>query len=51
MIDGGLLGTAPDGQPVSILGALAVIYFYVQRGTVGGNRFGPDPVEVDSKIG
>lgn len=27
-----------------LIGFLILIYFYTQRGTVGDNRFGPDPV-------
>ncbi|SIS91740.1 Uncharacterized membrane protein YhaH, DUF805 family [Roseivivax lentus] len=85
MIDGLLFGTATDGQPVSILGALfslavflpalavgvrrlhdigksgwwyllclipvigalVLIYFFVQRGMDGVNDFGPDPLAAD----
>lgn len=28
---------------VPVLGTLVLIYFFVQRGTVGPNRYGPDP--------
>lgn len=81
VIDSALFGTAPDGAPVSILGAvfslavllpniavgvrrlhdrdmsgwwlllvlipvlgaLILLFFFVQRGTEGPNRFGADP--------
>jgi uncharacterized membrane protein YhaH (DUF805 family) len=81
-LDGLFFGTAPDGQPVSllgavfslavllpniavgvrrlhdrdmsgwwyllilipILGALVLLWFFVQKGTDGPNRFGPDPL-------
>jgi uncharacterized membrane protein YhaH (DUF805 family) len=33
-----LLGLLP------LIGGLILLYWYVQRGTVGGNRFGPDPL-------
>lgn len=84
ILDTALFGTAPDGAPVSILGAifslavllpsiavgvrrlhdrdmsgwclliglipilgaLVLIYFFVQRGTAGPNRFGADPTPV-----
>jgi uncharacterized membrane protein YhaH (DUF805 family) len=29
---------------VPVIGALILIYFFIQRGTVGQNRFGPDPL-------
>jgi uncharacterized membrane protein YhaH (DUF805 family) len=29
---------------VPVLWALILIYFFIQRGTVGQNRFGPDPL-------
>ncbi|WP_409432573.1 DUF805 domain-containing protein [Litorimonas sp. RW-G-Af-16] len=29
---------------IPLLGALYLIYLFVQRGTVGPNRFGPDPL-------
>jgi uncharacterized membrane protein YhaH (DUF805 family) len=83
IVDRAIFGIAPDGQPVSILGALfslavllptiavgvrrlhdidrtgwwyllilipvlgalVLLFFFVQRGTVGANRFGPDPLE------
>jgi len=82
LVDSALFGTAPDGNPVSLLGgifslavllptiavgvrrlhdrdmsgwwyllvfipllgALILIFFFVQRGTVGPNRFGADPI-------
>jgi uncharacterized membrane protein YhaH (DUF805 family) len=33
-----LLGLIP------LIGALVLLFWYVQRGTVGDNRFGPDPL-------
>lgn len=30
---------------VPIVGAFLLIYWFVQRGTVGSNNFGPDPLE------
>jgi uncharacterized membrane protein YhaH (DUF805 family) len=33
-----LLGLLP------IIGSLVLLFWYVQRGTVGDNRFGPDPI-------
>ena len=29
---------------IPLIGALVVIYWFVQRGTVGPNDFGPDPI-------
>ncbi|QIE56106.1 DUF805 domain-containing protein [Pikeienuella piscinae] len=29
---------------VPVIGFLVLIYFYIQRGTTGENRFGPDPL-------
>jgi uncharacterized membrane protein YhaH (DUF805 family) len=29
---------------IPLLGALVLLFFFVQRGTVGDNRFGPDPL-------
>jgi uncharacterized membrane protein YhaH (DUF805 family) len=29
---------------VPLVGALVILYWFVQRGTVGPNEFGPDPV-------
>ena len=33
---------------VPLVGPLILLYFFVQRGTAGPNRFGPDPLAVDS---
>lgn len=30
---------------VPVVGAFLLIYWFVQRGTVGANNFGPDPLE------
>ncbi len=30
---------------VPVIGSFVVLYFYVQEGTMGPNRFGPDPKE------
>lgn len=87
VVDRAIFGIAPDGQPVSILGALfslavllptiavgvrrlhdldrtgwwyllilipvlgalVLLFFFVQRGTVGANRFGPDPLETTER--
>lgn len=29
---------------IPLIGGLIMLYWYVQRGTIGENRFGPDPV-------
>jgi uncharacterized membrane protein YhaH (DUF805 family) len=34
---------------IPVLGALVLLFFFVQRGTVGGNRFGPDPLETTER--
>lgn len=87
IVDRAIFGIAPDGQPVSILGALfslavllptiavgvrrlhdldrtgwwyllilipvlgalVLLFFFVLRGTVGANRFGPDPLETTER--
>jgi uncharacterized membrane protein YhaH (DUF805 family) len=33
---------------VPLVGPLILLYFFVQRGTAGPNRFGPDPLAADS---
>lgn len=30
---------------IPVVGALVLVFFFVQRGTAGPNRFGPDPLE------
>lgn len=35
---------------VPIFGALYLLYLYVTRGTVGPNRFGPDPLGQDTNV-
>ena len=37
-----LLGLIP------IIGVIILLVWFVQRGTVGGNRFGPDPLASSS---
>ncbi|MEX2519096.1 MAG: DUF805 domain-containing protein [Paracoccaceae bacterium] len=36
---------------VPLIGFLILIYFFTQRGTVGDNRFGPDPVLAQPRSG
>lgn len=31
---------------IPLIGALVLLFFFVQRGTVGGNRFGEDPLGI-----
>ncbi len=36
---------------IPVLGALILLFFFIQKGTEGPNRFGPDPVSRDTASG